>query len=223
MKNVIVVGDSFSSNPAGWPMTMATELNLNLICYGVGGQSWWAARNFMTKLAPDLVQAAEFIVFAHTNAERIPTLNEEIGRCDHSKQPESEIESAIQLYYKHIHEQEFVAWAQQQWFTEISRVWGHKKLCHLHCFPWSLSYSNLLVGQNVTTNLTALSLNELGATEFRLVGDQRVNHFNTHNNQQLGLQVAQLLKNHSNQSVELAVDRFDQATRRWLDYGTRWP
>ena len=223
MKNIIVVGDSFSSNPIGWPTTLATELNLNLICYGVGGQPWWSARNFITKLATDTVDNAEFIVFAHTNAERIPTSNEEIGQIDHSKQPESEIELAIQLYYKYIHEQDFVTWAHQQWFTEISRLWGHKKLCHLHCFPWSLSYSNLLVGLNVTTNLTALSLNELGATEFRLVGDQRVNHFNTHNNQQLGLQVANLLKNYSNQSVELDVGRFDQATSRWIDYGTRWP
>jgi hypothetical protein len=223
VKNIIVVGDSFSSNPLGWPTTLATELNLNLICYGVGGQSWWSARNFMTQSAPDTINNAEFIVFAHTNAERIPTLNEQIGKIDHSKKPETEIESAIHLYYKYIHAQDFISWAHQQWFMEISRLWGHKKLCHLHCFPWTVSYSNLLSGVNITTNLTALSLNELAATEFRLVGDDRVNHFNQHNNQQLGVQVAAQLKNYTSQSVELDVDQFDQATRRWLDYGTNWP
>ena len=222
MKNLIVVGDSFSSDPAGWPGTLAQQLNLNLVCYGVGGQPWWAARNFMTKLSPDTVDTAEFIVFAHTNAGRVPTLNEQIGRTDHSQRPESEIETAIQLYYKYIHEQDFLTWAQQQWFMEIARVWGHKKLCHLHCFPWTLSYSRLLTGLNVTTNLAALSLNELGATEFRLVGDRRTNHFNQYNNQQLGLQIAGLLTDWNNRSIELDVGRFDQATDRWLDPGTQW-
>jgi len=222
MKNVIVVGDSFSSDPAGWPGILAQELNLNLVSYGVGGQPWWAARNFMTKLSPNTVDAAEFIVFAHTNADRVPTLNEQIGRTDHSRPPETEIETAIHLYYKYMHEQDFLTWAQQQWFREIARVWGHKKLCHLHCFPWTVSSSHLLTGLNITTNLAALSLNELGSTEFRLVGDQRTNHFNPHNNTQLGLQVAQHLRTYSIKSVELDVTQFDQATSHWLDLGTCW-
>lgn len=139
MKNLIVVGDSYCSFFNGWPKTLADELNLNLICHGGGGQPWWNARNYITKLAPDTIDNAEFIVFAHTNAERIPTLNADIGLIDHSKKPESEIETAIHLYYKYIHEQEFITWAHQQWFKEITERWGHKKLCHLHCFPWSLS------------------------------------------------------------------------------------
>lgn len=223
MKNLIVAGDSFCSDPSGWPRVLANELDLNLICHGSGGQPWWNVRNFITQLTPATIDCAEFIVFAHTNAERIPTLNEQIGQIDHSRRPETETESAIQLYYKYIHEQEFISWAQQQWFREIARVWGHKKLCHLHCFPWTLSNSDLLSGLNITTNLTALSLNELAATEFRLVGDQRVNHFNPHNNHELGSQLADLLKDYKSQSVALDVGRFDQATSRWLDLGTRWP
>ena len=223
MKNLIVVGDSYCSYSEGWPRMLANKLNLNLVCHGAGGQPWWDARNFITKLEPTVINDAEFIVFAHTNAERLPTTNKKIGIIDHSKDPSTEIETAIHLYYKYIHEQEFISWAQQQWFIEISRLWGHKKLCHLHCFPWSVEYSNLLTGLNVTTNLTALSLNEVGATHFRLFADNRGNHFNPHNNQQLGLQIADLLKNYADQSVELDVSKFDQATSRWLDYGTRWP
>ena len=222
MKNIIVVGDSFASDPAGWPTTLANELNLNLICYGAPGQSWWSARNFITKLSSTTIDDTEFIVFAHTNAERIPTLNEEIGKIDHSKKTETEIESAIHLYYKYIHEQDFISWAQQQWFIEISRLWGHKKLCHLHCFPWTLNSSDLLIGLNVTTNLTAVSLNELGSTEFRLVSDSRTNHFNQHNNEQLGLQLANFFNNYDNKLVKLDVSKFDQITSHWLDIGTRW-
>jgi hypothetical protein len=223
MKNLIVVGDSYCACSDGWPKTLATELNLNLICYGGGGQPWWNARNYITKLAPEAIDNAEFIVFAHTNAERVPTLNEKIGCIDHSKKPESEIETAIHLYYKYIHEQEFITWAHQQWFKEITERWGHKKMCHLHCFPWSLSYSDLLKGLNITTNLSALSLNEVGATHFRLVKDQRCNHFNPYNNNQLGLQLSEHLKNYDIKSVELDVAKFDQATSYWLDIGTRWP
>lgn len=222
MKNIIVVGDSFSASDTGWPRTLANELNLNLICYGAGGQPWWNARNFIMSLSQDTIDNAEAIVFAHTNAERIPTLNEDIGKVDHSKKPDSEIETAIHLYYKYIHDGKFMSWAQQQWFIEISRTFGHKKICHLHCFPWTLQYSNLLTGINVTTNLTALSLNEIGAKQFALFNDSRRNHFNQHNNEQLGLQLAELLTHYTNKSVELDVSKFDQATNYWLERGNDW-
>ena len=223
MKNIIVVGDSFCSDSNGWPKILSNALELNLICHGVGGQPWWNARNFITKLSNDVIESAEFIVFAHTNKDRIPTLNEEIGKVDHSKSPKLEIEHAIQLYFKYIQDPEFIGWAHEQWFIEISRSFGHKKLCHLHCFPWTLESGYLLTGLNITTNLAALSLNELGATRFDLVNDTRINHFNQNNNRQLGLQLAEHFKNYGNKSINLDVTKFDQATSQWLDIGTRWP
>jgi len=210
MKNIIVVGDSFASDPNGWPKILANNLNLNLLCHGIGGQPWWNVRNFITNLSDKIIENTEFIVFAHTNAERMPSLNEQLGLINHSKLPESEIETAIHLYYKYIHEQDFLTWAHQQWFIEISRIWGHKKLCHLHCFPGSLNYSNLLQGVNITTNLMSLSLNELGTTDvWGLVNDKRPNHFNQNNNMQLGLQITEQLKNYCNKSVSLDVTKFD--------------
>lgn len=223
MNNIIVVGDSFCSNPEGWPRTLATELGLNLICHGIGGQPWWNARQFITGLSADTIDRTEYIVFAHTNKDRIPTANEEIGKVNHSKDPETEIEHAIHLYFKYIQDPEFIAWAHEQWFIEISRTWGHKKLCHLHCFPWTVESSHLLTGLNINTNLTALSLNELGTRNFNLFADQRVNHFNETNNRQLGLQLAEQLRDYGNRSVDLDVGRFDQAMSYWLDIGTRWP
>ena len=222
MKNLIIVGDSYTSYAEGWPRTLANELNLTLICHGEGGQPWWDVRNFITKLENDIIENAEFIVFAHTNAERLPTLNKDVGKANYGRLPETEVEKAVQLYYKYIHEHEFIAWAHRQWFKEISERWGHKKLCHLHCFPWSVKYCELLTGINVTTNLTALSLNELGVTKFNLFNDQRSNHFNTHNNIQLGQQIAQQLKTYSNRMVELDVSKFDQLTNYWLEQGSDW-
>jgi hypothetical protein len=217
MKNIIVVGDSFASWSEGWPRTLANELNLNLICYGEGGQPWWNVRNYITKLAPEIIDNAEYIVFAHTNAGRLPTLNTKIGLINHAKKPESEIEMAIHLYYKYIHEHDFITWAQKQWFEEIARTWGHKKLCHLHCFPWSVEISKPLPGINITTNLTALSLNERGSTIFDLFNDNRSNHFNQHNNIQLGLQIAEQLKTYSNRTSKLDVSKFEQKISLWLD------
>lgn len=222
MKNIIVVGDSYASDSEGWPRTLANELNLNLICYGVGGQPWWNVRNYIKSLSQEIINNTEVIVFAHTNATRIPTLNENIGKIDHSKNPESEIENAVYLYHKYISEQNFLTWAQQQWFEEISRTWPDKKLCHLHCFPWSVESSNSLKGINVITNLTALSLNELNSRKFNLFNDKRTNHFNKYNNIQLGLQVANHLKNYSNKTVELDIGKFDQKTTLWFDKGTNW-
>ena len=222
MKNLIVVGDSFCSYSEGWPRTLATELNLNLICHGGGGQPWWNARNFITQLPQDTIDNAEYLVFAHTTFNRIPTLNEELGKIDYRKKAITEIEKAKELYFKYIYEQEFLTWAQEQWFEEISRTWTDKKLCHLHCFPWSVEISKSLLGINVTTNLTALSLNELGTTEFNLFNDSRSNHFNDHNNIQLGFQIAEQLKNYSNRTVELDVSKFDQLTDYWLKRGLDW-
>jgi hypothetical protein len=222
VKNLIVVGDSFCSYSEGWPRTLANELNLNLICYGEGGQPWWNARNFITTLSHVIIDNTEIIVFAHTSPNRIPTLNDDIGKVDHSKKAETEIEKSIHLYYKYIHDQSFIDWAHKQWFCEISRVWSNKKLCHLHCFPCTVKYSDLLQGINITTNLTAISLNELGSTEFNLFNDKRSNHFNQHNNIQLGLQIAEQLKNYSNRTIELDISKFEQLITYWTARGTDW-
>lgn len=222
MKNIIVVGDSFCSAASGWPQILADELGLNLICHGAAGQPWWNARSFITKLKSEDVDNAEFIVFAHTNADRLPSSNQELGRVDHSKRPENEIETAIHLYYKYIHDHEFLAWAHQQWFVEISRVWGHKKLCHLHCFPWTLPFQHLLKGMNITTNLMSLSLNEINAKKFGAYHDNRPNHFNRHNNQQIGYQLSGLLQHWEEKAQPFDVSKFEQSTDFWLKYDGDW-
>ena len=223
MKYLIVVGDSFCSYPgikgidSGWPQTLADTLNLELICYGKGGLPWWAARDFITNLDKNIIDNAEFIVFAHTYGGRIPTLNSDIGAVDKSKTPSSDLELALHYYYKYINDTNFLEWAQEQWLREIKREYGHKKLCHLHCFPWTLKYNNLLSGINITTNLTALSLNEIDSKEFTLYNDERNNHLSFFNNTQLALQIAELYKNYLDRQVELDITKFQLLTNRWFD------
>lgn len=214
-QNVIIVGDSFCASPGGWPKKLADRLDLNLICHGSGGQSWWDARNFLTKLDQDQIDRTEFMIFAHSNADRIPSCNLYLGKVDHSRSPKTEVETAIHLYYKHIHDHKFLQWAQQQWFMEISREWGNKKLCHLHCFPWSLDSRHLLQGMHVTHNLMALSLNEIDAPQFSLINDDRPNHFNTHNNGEIASQLAEMLEFWDLTPREFDLSTFEQKTDKW--------
>ena len=217
-KNIVIVGDSFCANSSGWPQQLADKLELSLICHGIGGQSWWNAKNFIDSLRDDDLAQAEVLIFVHTNADRVPTQNIQIGIIDHNASPESELETAIHLYYKYIHEPSFLHWAQQQWFMEITRRWAHKKIVHLHSFPWTIPYSNLLTGINIQTNLCSISLNELGTTEFKLFNDKRLNHLNHHNNNQLAVELTSLIKNYQNQKINLGTDRFDLKTTHWFDW-----
>ena len=218
LKNIIVVGDSFCSSSAGWPGRLAQHLNLSLINHGQGGQPWWNVRNFLKNINEETLANTEVMIFAHTNAERIPTNNTQLGLIDHSAKPTTEIDTAIQLYYKYIHEPEFLNWAQQQWFLEINQRWGHKKIVHLHSFPWSVDYGKSLSGLNIVTNLCSISLNELGVDKFELFNDQRANHLNDHNNTELACQLSMLIQNYTQQTVQLNTNAFDLKTTHWFNW-----
>ena len=218
LKNIIVVGDSFCASSDGWPSILAQRLGLELISYGQGGQSWWNARNFLNNIDSETLTNTEVMVFVHTNAGRIPTNNTQLGLIDHSAEPATEIDKAIQLYYKYIHEPEFLNWSQQQWFLEINQRWCHKKLVHLHSFPWSVDYGKSLMGLNILTNLCSISLNELGIDRFELFNDKRANHLNDHNNNELACQLSTLMQNYAQQTVQLDTDEFDLKTTRWFNW-----
>ena len=218
MKNIIVVGDSFCASADGWPNILAQRLNLTLINHGQGGQSWWNVRNFLNTIDEETLTNTEVMVFVHTNAERILTSNSQIGFVDHSAEPKTEIDKSIQLYYKYIHEPEFLNWAQQQWFLEINQRWSHKKIVHLHSFPWSLDYGKSLSGIKISTNLCSISLNELGADNLELFNDTRPNHLNNQNNNELAYQLSNLIQNYIQQTVQLDTDAFDLKITRWFNW-----
>jgi hypothetical protein len=218
VKNIIVVGDSFCAGQEAWPTMLAKHLGLNLIGQGFAGASWWPSRNFLMSLSQKTINDTEVIVFAHTNSGRIPTLNQNLVAFDHGSKPQNEMENAVHLYYKYIFEDQFLDWAQQQWFKEIDQLWGHKKICHLHCFPWTNAHQHLLSGLTVQPNLSAISLNEISATDLNLFSDTRANHLNLHNNCMLAQELAQMISSNLNGIQNLNLDLFDQPTRSWLEW-----
>jgi hypothetical protein len=207
------VGDSFCSAAHGWPQHLADLLGMQLDCYGQGGTAWWTVRDHLQKhhVSPDNV-----VVFVHTNADRIPTLDYDLVSFDHSAEPTNELETAVKLYYKYIHNPEFMAWAQQAWFKEIAQAYAVNRVVHLHSFPWSVNLPES--GVNVVTPLAALSLNELGKTDFDLFNDSRANHFSAANNQALATELAHLINNYCPGRAVLDHTRFEQRILKWFDW-----
>lgn len=209
MKDIVIVGDSFCANPHTWPAFLADQLNLNLVCYGVGGEHWWGVKTFLDTVNKSNV---EVVVIAHTFGQRIPTI------VKHNIDP-----TASELYYKHIHNEEFLTWAQEQWFKQVSQEWNIK-LVNLHCFPWTWDKRNLLAGVNVSPNLAAISLNEVDAQEAVVdetviaKGQSRTNHFNLDNNQALANELVRIIQDYKTGDIELDLTRFQQKTTRWLEW-----
>ena len=218
MKNIIVVGDSFCASQHMWPAELAKHLGLNLVGQGIGGASWWPSRHFVMSLPQETIDATEVMVFAHTNSTRIPTLDPELFSFDYGVDPQNEIENAVSLYYKYILDQQFMDWAQQQWFMEIAQRWSDKKLCHLHCFPWTTNYQNLMTGLVVQPSLSAISLNEISANKLNLFNDNRHNHMNEKNNKALAQELSRMISCNATGVQNLNLDLFDQPTRSWLEW-----
>jgi len=223
MKNIIITGDSFcydqrpdAPTPV-WPRVLADLLGLSLHGQGFPGGHWWACRNYLIKLPKDVIDNADIMVFVHTNASRIPSLDPQLVQGDPTAR-NTETEQAVYLYHKYISDTLFAEWAQQRWFEEITRNWGHKKLCHLHAFPWTMPYENSLSGLIAQPNLAALSLNELGADKFSLIADIRSNHFNPHNNQALARELARMITENLTGPQNLNLYEFDQQTTQWLGW-----
>jgi hypothetical protein len=223
MKNIIITGDSFcydqrhDAPTTVWPRALADQLGLALHGQGFPGGHWWACRNYLKKLPDHVFDTAEVMVFVHTNAGRVPSLDPQMVQGDPSARS-TEPELAVYLYHKYISDTLFAEWAQQRWFEEISQTWGHKKLCHLHAFPWTTPYEHLLSGLIIQPNLAALSLNELGTDKFSLISDTRSNHFNPHNNQALARELAHMISGNLTGIQQLNLYNFEQKTTRWLGW-----
>jgi hypothetical protein len=219
MKNLIVLGDSFSTYYQFWPTMVAKQLNLNLICYGGGGQPWWAVKCFLNSVSEADIENCEAVIFAHTNSDRIPTSNKTIGKINHSQlNKNNEIELAVALYFKYIHDSDFVHWAHKKWFEEITVRWAHTKIVNLHCFPWTWSQRSALAGINVWPSLTSISLNEINAKEFALFHDSRENHLSIDNNQELANQLVEMINNYMPGDKHLDLSKFHQLTDKWTNW-----
>jgi len=223
MSHLIVVGDSFCSSGIGtsmWPDRLSLNLDLDLYNYGAVGQSWWPIRQFLGLLPDKVRDNCDAIVFVHTNADRVHlhVNNPAISHIS-SITNDDEMATAMRLFYKHILNSDFQEWAQDQWFKELSEEWSHIKMLHLHSFPWTVSKRHLLKGMNVTTNLAALSLNEIDSDGLDLEDDNRPNHFNKFNNDELARQLTNMIKNYREGDVELDVSKFELKSTKWFNWG----
>ena len=217
MKNIIIVGDSFCVNSKGWPEHLAKLLNLKLINYGLGGGAWWSVNRFLLTLTQEQIDNSEIIIFVHTNAERIPTTVEEINCINLlDLNLNNELERAVSLHYKYIHDSDFLCWAQSKWFEEINDRWSNIKVIHLHSFPDSLiQRGHLLRGMQIIPSLSTISLDEIAAKDNILIGDMRINHLNTYNNTELAQQLFQLIGNYQVGKVSLDISKFNLLSNHW--------
>ena len=215
MKNIIVVGDSFCKSPEAWPSQLAELLNLNLINFGLEGGAWWSVKSFLQKIPLEQIDKCEVIVFAHTNAQRIPTTVKEVNQANFSNlNLNNELDRAVGLYYKYIYDEDFLIWAQAKWFEEINNQWHNTKVVHLFSFPQHQKY--VLNGMKVLPSLAAISLDELGSKDGDLCGDTRLNHLDTHNNAELAQQLSQLIGNYQVGEVDLDVSKFNLLSNNWI-------
>ena len=215
MKNIIIVGDSFCSSSKGWPSTLADSLNLRLILNGSAGMHWWATKEFLDKLPQKDKDECEVIIFAHTLYTRIP------GSVNFEVLESSEMKQAAKLYNKYISDDNFLRWAETQWYKEISAEWSHIKLINLHSFPFSIPCMEYLDGVNILPNLLAISLNEIAMPIGGMISDIRLNHLNQENNLVLAEQLCDIIDNYQCGIIKLDTSKFVQITDMWSSWGMR--
>ena len=218
MKNLVIVGDSFAASPDGWPQMLADKLGLNLICKASGGWAWWHIRQRLKILGEQVLSDAEFVIVLHTNFDRINTTEVvNAGTADYVD-PKSEFDTAVQLFYKYLYNEEFNRWAQKHWFEELNDITKNCKLVNLFSFDGPMEDSSMLHGLNVYPDLCQLSLKETKPTSWLktgkkvnegLLNDMRMNHLSCENNQILADQLYEILQQqYSHGSANLNVERF---------------
>jgi hypothetical protein len=222
-KNIIVVGDSYASSKNGYPQELANLLNLNLICFGEPSAHWWTVKLFLDSLSDEVKNNTEVIVFCHTYTHRVPSDDTELNRAnidnaDRLEHASITKDSAVNLYFKFVHNMGYSEYVEQCWFKDITETWSHIKLINLHCFPWSLKNKNFLGGVSVTPSLTAISLNEIGAQTYDLRNDSRPNHLSHNSNIILAQQLAEIINNYTVGDAQLDVTKFEQLTTRWFEW-----
>jgi hypothetical protein len=70
----------------------------------------------------------------------------------------------------------------------------------------------------ITPCLASISLNELGASDDKLINDSRFNHFNKYNNVELAMQLAFKINNYQEGTVELDTSKFQMKTTHWFNW-----
>jgi hypothetical protein len=186
----------------------AKLLNTSFIPFGYAGKSWYYSRSRFLKHFnenPELLEQLEAVVFFHTDGYRYNTVNQHISTdlmCDIKNRPseESIYVEPYRDWLKYLMDPEFQSWAQLQWFHEINKIFSEVKKIHFCNFNNVIERSNVLEGMTFVTPLFDISLGEMEGTDQEILdkfgNDQRANHFNEHNNKELGKLVANAVNNY---------------------------
>jgi hypothetical protein len=139
-----------------------------------------------------------------------------------------EQQQAVAAHYRHLYDDKFHCWAQEQWFREIHQRFSHLKTIHLHCFPDTVPLSHLLPGCVYTTPLIHISVGELSGTEIeiskQLSRDTRYNHMSQYNNQVLADVIIDAIDNYTPGTYKLPMEKFNRPNPNAENFphGTYW-
>ena len=201
------------------PSIVADYFNWQLLPLGFGGRSWWYTRQRLLDVVKTTapLEQMQALVFFHTGYSRINIAHEKTESTVTSSDP------AVQSYYKHLYDDDFNRWAQQQWFKEINTVYGHLKTIHFNCFSTSVDYCNLLPGMVYTTPLVNISIGEITGTEAEIdlaisTKETRKNHLNSHNNQALATVIIEAINNYEPGHYAIDTSRFEQPNTNAVNY-----
>lgn len=222
------IGDSFCQayhHHSDWPHIVNRARKTEIAPYGFGGKSWWFSWSNFVYYYADKLDQVDAMVFCHTESNRINTNTPDNARLPNNFWVEhlsSEVQQAYKSYVTYFHDQQFNDWAQQRFFEHLAQNYSQIKMVHLHCFPHSVSWSNLLPGAVFSTPLQLLAIGGVSQTTLDrdpnyLNGDALRNHLTVENNQALAHTVIQALDNYSPGIREVDFTDFNLPNQYGMD------
>lgn len=238
MAVIAFIGDSFCAAYAStkhryqrqtdlpsYPTIVSDYFRYTVAPFGFHGRSWWYSWEKFYRHWRNKLDQIEYIIFTHTDYTRInSSTHDELPLMPNNYSSASvEMVRASESYRKYVYDAEFNSWAQIQYFKFLKEKFNNIKTIHLHCYANTVPYSHLLPGVVFTTPLLTISMGEITGSkktvEQSLVVDDRINHFNSYNNQALANIIIQALDNYVPGQYELPIELFDQPNSNAVN----WP
>ena len=152
--DILILGDSFAAcrtETTDWPRTLAVKLtgdeDHRILPRGAGypGGAWWSVRNRLIKELA--IQVPKVLVVCHTEPGRLHSdddysLNYGSLTGVHRKYLpiSNSIIDAACLYYEHLISDNYITWANAQWFKELDSLihdYNIPVVLHLDCFEFT--------------------------------------------------------------------------------------
>jgi hypothetical protein len=234
MKNLLIIGDSFAQRRCNlsWISLLGNRLDAKVYGIGLPGQSWWKQWEWYQSNSKNLPDASETtIIWVHTSAHRLPCetdarINPWVLFIDDHNDPSNDIlpqsdpdgklfKIAKDFYSSPLYVEKFYAWAMIAWWKELNlELSKFHKVIHLFGF-YDLGVNDtdrlLLRSTNSIVvdgpSLGALSKADKPSFEGGAT-DNRINHFNEHNNEQLSKFLA-VVVNNTQPNLIIQIDNLD--------------